>query len=464
MAAVGLRRQGPARPRVPRLDVPVALVWLGAVGLALVAAAGLVLVPNPLFLIPPALTGALLLVLGIESLIALAFLGAAGLLPFVDTGGYAVGNLPVWLFFFALGCGLMLLAWSMRVIDRRPSRPLEPNLLVVVLVVYFIFTVVRLAASEPLSIPSLSAQFVGFPAAALVTYLWLSHDEALAGLRRALPVIVLVVASWAAMYVAGSAGCEPCRAWVDTGRIRSGLLGGNDRLYTAGQNAFLGLVLIAFGQLLRRFTPSMAVLTLLGAAAIALQASRAQYFGFMAGALVLLVWKFWRVRVVGRVLLVLATGAGLAALLATPAGDRALSAYQEVTSQGGTAGFRFQILQNSSENWSAFGLGVFSQIFGKGFNTDLGLPNTLLVLGYFGGFLQIALLVLAAMRGALSRTLTGATVAGIFVMVLVARPTLPLIEYGHSGVAYGVALGFAAALHTRTSLMRRAPAALTPGR
>ncbi|MEJ7716978.1 MAG: hypothetical protein WKF31_03090 [Thermoleophilaceae bacterium] len=53
-------------------------------------------------------------------------------------------------------------------------------------------------------------------------------------------------------------------------------------------------------QLLRRFTPSVAVLTLLGAGAIALQASRAQYFGFMAGALVLLVWKFWRVRVVGR--------------------------------------------------------------------------------------------------------------------------------------------------------------------
>ena len=161
MAAVGLGRRGPAGRGVPRLDMPVALVWLGAVGLALMAAAALVLVPNPLFLVPPALTGALLMVFGIESLIALAFLGAAGLLPFVDVGGYAVGNLPVWLFFFALGCGLMLLAWAMRVLERRPSRPLEPNLLVVVLIVYFIFTVVRLAASEPLSIPSLSAEFIG---------------------------------------------------------------------------------------------------------------------------------------------------------------------------------------------------------------------------------------------------------------------------------------------------------------
>ncbi len=71
-----------------------------------------------------------------------------------------------------------------------------------------------------------------------------------------------------------------------------------------------------------------------------------------------------------------------------------------------------------------------------------------------GGFLQILVLVVALVRSASARTLTGATLAAIFALVLVARPTLPLIEYGHSSIFYGAALAFAAALHTRA----RAPA------
>jgi len=59
----------------PRADIPIVLVWP----------------------VPPALTGTLSLMLGNGSLIALVFLGAAGLLPFVGTGGYAFGHLPVWL-------------------------------------------------------------------------------------------------------------------------------------------------------------------------------------------------------------------------------------------------------------------------------------------------------------------------------------------------------------------------------
>ncbi|MEJ7716979.1 MAG: glycosyltransferase [Thermoleophilaceae bacterium] len=84
------------------------------------------------------------------------------------------------------------------------------------------------------------------------------------------------------------------------------------------------------------------------------------------------------------------------------------------------------------------------------------------MLGYFGGFLQIALLVLAAMRGALSRTVAGATVAGIFVMVAGRPPDAAAdrVRTQRRGV-WRARSASRPALHTRTSLMRRAPAALT---
>lgn len=71
MSAVGLRGPAHVGAPAPRADIPIALVWP----------------------VPPALTGTLWLMLGNGSLIA----GAVGLLPFVGTGGYAVGHLPVWL-------------------------------------------------------------------------------------------------------------------------------------------------------------------------------------------------------------------------------------------------------------------------------------------------------------------------------------------------------------------------------
>jgi hypothetical protein len=41
------------------------------------------------------------------------------------------------------------------------------------------------------------------------------------------------------------------------------------------------------------------------------------------------------------------------------------------------------------------------------------------------------------------------TIAAILLMVLVTRPSLPLLEYGHSAVMYGGVLGAAAVLAVR---------------
>ncbi len=442
------------RGRLRGASVPLALVWATAVVTGLMLAVAINVLPQPLALFPVAALGAVVVVFGFEVLIALAVLGGVELLPFIDTSAFVIGRIPVWLFMFTVASALMLVAWGWRVLARRPRRPIEPNLLLILIAVYLVYTVIRLGASQPLTVPSLAAPFVTLPLAALIIYLWLSHDDALRGLRRALPVVLVLLAIWAAAYIAGSAGCGICRAYVVTSQSNQGLLGPESRLYTAGQNSFLALALVAFGQMLRRFSPGMTMLTTLAFGAIALQASRAQYFALLAGAFVLLIWKFGRVRIVGRLLLVSGTVVGLLGLLSTPAGERGLSGIDDLTRQSGTAGFRFRILDESIANWSFFGAGVDRRLLGNGINFDLGFPNTLIVLGYLGGFLQILVLVVALVRSASARTLTGATLAAIFALVLVARPTLPLIEYGHSSIFYGAALAFAAALHTRA----RAPA------
>jgi hypothetical protein len=49
-------------------------------------------------------------------------------------------------------------------------------------------------------------------------------------------------------------------------------------------------------------------------------------------------------------------------------------------------------------------------------------------------------------RGLRSRSVLGVSLGAVVAMVLVARPSLPLIENGSSAVAYGMAVGFIAAL------------------
>jgi hypothetical protein len=78
------------------------------------------------------------------------------------------------------------------------------------------------------------------------------------------------------------------------------------------------------------------------------------------------------------------------------------------------------------------------------------------VVGFVGGALQLAVLLLAFVRGLRARSLAGATIASIFLMLLVTRANLPLMEIGHSPVTSGAAVGFAAWLAIPNP--RRAPA------
>jgi hypothetical protein len=72
-------------------------------------------------------------------------------------------------------------------------------------------------------------------------------------------------------------------------------------------------------------------------------------------------------------------------------------------------------------------------------------------LGFLGGALQLTVLALGLLRGIQARSLAGATLASIFLMVLVTRGSLPLMELGHSPITYGIAVGFAAWLSVSSS-------------
>jgi hypothetical protein len=426
--------------RLPAFD---AAVLAGAVGLALLLAAATVAVPIQLLLPGVALVAGIA-VLGPEFLIVVALLAGTGLLPFLDPGASILPGVKGYFFFFLVAATTMIVTWGARVLAGRPSWPLRPNVLVLGTLLLLAWVGLVLGASDPFSQPSLAAPFFEFPAMAVVTYLWLSHEDALAGLRRVLPIAVAIVTAWVIGYIAGAGGCGVCKDAVSADLTNVGLLGDGSRLYTPGQNTLLALVLVCFGQALRRPTALSVGLTLLGVTSVALQASRAQYLALAAGMIVLIAWKLGQQRAGGRLALVAATVVVVVAVLNTSVGERAVTGYQDVSASGGTWGYRVGLVEQTKQNWSLLGAGIGPKTFDLGFNVDLGLPNTLLVLGVVGAVLQIALLALAFMRGVSAGTLAGATLAGIFVLVLVTRATLPLIEYGHSAIAYGAAVGFAA--------------------
>lgn len=416
------------------------------------------MVKEPLLAV--AAVGVLLLValFGIEGLIAASLLGACGLLPFADPNAFAVGNIKVYALMFAVGAGAMLLSYSSRVIARKPRWPFPVNAVSVGLVVLLAYIAVVALASSPKEVPALAAPFFILPLAGIATILWLSHEDAEAGLRRALPLVIAIVAAWAIAYDAGAAGCGPCREWVGTGLTNDGLLGEGSRLYTAGQNSFLALFLIAFAYALARPGALAFSLVALGALTVALQGSRAQYIAVLIGVGLLLAWKLSQLRVNGRVALVAVSALALLAVASSPAGDRAASAYTELRQSSGTGGYRIGLIEQTKDDWTPFGQGFSTETLELGFDIDLGLPNTLLVLGYLGAAIQLALLGFGIMRGVGARTLAGTTVVAILVMVLIARPTLPLLEYGHSAVMYGAVLGFAALLVGAKGARRGAPA------
>jgi hypothetical protein len=388
-------------------------------------------------------------VLGPELLIAVSLLGAAGLLPFVDPTQTVLPDVKGYFFFFAIAASTMLATWGARVLAGRPSYPIRPNLLLAVLGANALYVLVALAVTDPLAEPTLAAPFAEFSVMAIVTYLWLSHEEAIEGMKRVLPVVVVIVAAWAVAYVAGAGGCNGCRTAVSSNLFNEGLLGPDSRLYTPGQNSLLALVLVAFGQALRRPTPLAVSLAALGLLSVALQASRAQYFGIAAGMVLLIAWRMRASRAGGKLVLATLAVAGFLALAASPVGERALTGYEDLRTGTGTPGYRLGLLERASDNWSPLGNGVTSGTLDLGVDYDLGLSNTLVVLGFAGGALQLALLALAVIWGLRAGTLAGATIAAIFAMVLVTRPSVPLMELGHSAVTYGVAIGFAAWLYVR---------------
>lgn len=420
-------------------------IVLGAAGcLALVLSALLIKAP----LLAVAAVGVLLLVaaLGVEGLIGVSLLGACGLLPFTDPNDFAAGNVKVYALLFGIGAGTMLVAYSTRVIARKPRWPFPVNAVSVGLIVLLAYVAMVALASSPKEVPALTTPFFILPLSGLATALWLCHEDADAGLRRALPLLVAIIAAWAIAYDAGAAGCGPCREWVGTGFTNDGLLGPDSRLYTSGQNSFLALFLVAFAYSLARPGALSFSLVGLGALTIALQGSRAQYIAVLIGAGLLLTWKLSQLRVSGRIALVAAAALALLAVAGSPAGDRAATTYTELRQGSGTGGYRIGLIERTKDDWTPLGQGFSTETLERGFDIDLGLPNTLLVLGYAGAAIQLALLGFGIVRGVAARTLAGMAVAAILVMVLIARPTLPLLEYGHSSVMYGAVLGFAALL------------------
>jgi len=433
--------------RLPVLVAPFEVAAL-AVSLLLgfVMAAAAVELPLPAVVAGAALVAGVV-VLGPELVIALAMLAAAGLVPFLDTTDFLFADMKGYFVFFWVAVLTMLASWSARVLAGRRSWPFQPNALLIAVLVQLGYVGLVMAATDPLAQPTLAAPFVEFPVMAVATYLWLSHDDAIAGLKRVLPLVVAIVTAWAAAYMGAAltaGGCEPCITAVSSHLSHEGLLGPDSRVYTPGQNSLLALVLVAFGQALRRQTPLTVGLATLALACVAFQGSRAQYFGMIAGMAVLIAWKLGTSKVGGRVFLATATLAAFVAILSSPVGERALTAYEDLSTGTGTGAYRIALLEQASENWSLFGAGVTGATLGLGVNEDLGLSNTFIVVGFVGGSLQVAVLLLAFVRGLRARTLAGATIASIFLLLLVTRASLALMELGHSPITYGAAVGFAA--------------------
>lgn len=422
-------------------------------GGALVAlAAGLVVPHLPAALLFAGPVVALGLVRGVESLIVLAWLAAAGLVPFVQTDQFIAGGLPIWLLATSAGLGLMLAAWGSRELARCPVHRIPSSVPLALAGVLLVYTLARLLTGQPLAFPSLSLPFVAFPLTTLVGALWLSHPEAAAGLRRAWPVVAGLLIAWSVMYVLGSAtGCGLCQHFVGTGLQTSIAFGGTTRLFTSGQNAQIGLLLLGVALLLLRFTPARAVLVVVCLVAVGLESSRAQYGGVLAGLAVLLVWRLGASGPVARVVIGCVVALALIALVSSPIGQRGLSAVTELKQNGGNAGYRLDLVAEQRPQFSVFGQAVTPASLNGQVNYDLGITNTVVVLGWVGAGLQLALLLLALLRGLRARTLAGMIVASIMLLVLVSRLTLPLLEGSSSAPVYGLAVAFALSLPIRRS-------------
>lgn len=428
------------RLRPDRVGAAAAGVALGAAALILLAGGG------PLAF---ALLGLVLVVLalwafGLELLIGLTILAGAGLMPFLDASDNIVPQFKLYFISFIVASAAMLATWALREMAGRPAFALRWNPVLLAALIMACYVALALAATDPLAQPSLAAPYLQFPAMALVTYLWLSHPDALRGVRRALPIILAFVVVWELMYIGGAAGCVPCAGYVSADATNDGLLGEGSRLYAPGTFSLLIFAVISVAMAFRRATPLTVGFSLLSLATVAFMSSRAQYFALVAGLLVLIVWRLRNSRAGGRIALLAAVAVVAFAVASTPVGARAVAGYEDASAGSGTAGYRLSLVDRSRENWSILGAGITERTISLGVNEDLGLPNTLIVLGIVGAVLQIGLLLLAFVRGLSAGTLAGATLAAIFLTALVARPSLPIIELGHSSITFGAAVGAAA--------------------
>jgi hypothetical protein len=429
--------------RVPRLHDP---LTLGAAVAASLLAGAILLKVSPVVAVAFAGVFVLTVVRGVETLIAVCWIGAFGLIPGIDPNKFVVPNVKAYAFFFLLAAGLMVLTWCLREIEGKERYQLPANAVSLGLMALVSYVVLVALGSHPSEVPDLTTPFLILPIAGLVTILWCTHPEAIAGLRKALPLVIVLLVLWSLAYDAGAAGCGPCRTAVGTEVTNTGLLGPGSRLYTSGQNSLLALFVMAFAWAIYRPGPLPISLTVLGAITIALQSSRAQYIAVAVAIVILVAWKFRQLPVGGRLALVLIFGLIVLALALSPVGHRAISAYTELQQDKGTGIYRLRLIEKTQENWTLFGMGFSTKSLNGGFDVDLGLPNTLLILGYFGAFLQLALLGLGIWRGLKNASIFGVTIAAILLGVLVVRPSLPLLEYGHSAAMYGAILGLAATL------------------
>jgi hypothetical protein len=431
------------RGRVP----PAALLVGAAALLSLVAAVAVRDLPPAVVLGVP-VVGALALT-GIETLIVIVWLTCFGLMPFVDASR-TVGSVPIYVLTFVVGCGLMVLAWGMRRIAARPAVRLRMTPVLAVVLVLLLYTFLRLADGRPQDVPSLSAPFLMFPVAAVVGVLWIQHPDALQGVRKVLPFIYVVLLIWCVAYVAGATGhCAGCETLVRANSARQGLLGGASRLFTDGQNTMLAFLLAAVAVSLRRRSWAAILLAGVAAAAVALQASRAQYAGILVGVVVLLWWRFRFSTTRGRIFLVVLAAVALVLLITSPVGQRGLSAFSDLSQRSGNGGYRLGLLSTQAQHFSVFGTSVDISSLNLGINFDLGISNTVIVLGWVGAALQVIVIALAFWAGARTGGMVGMTIAAIAAMLLATRFSLPLIEGGPSAAAYGLVVGLAAALPRR---------------
>ena len=393
--------------------------------------------------------------LGADVCICLCVLSSFGMMPFVNSVATGPSRLPYWLISFGIAAIIMLAGFAGRALAGERVAPFQPGVLLWVLLLFAAYTLLQMQQSDPMSAPSIATPFIAFPLAALVTFVWLLHDHPLSTLQKS--------------DAAGNRGGGGVGGDV---RVRVGRLFGlsplrrylpvQPRPAARRQPALhLGAVLVhrLGGGRGRAHVP--AALQAVGFVDPAgyrlrlLQDSRAEELALAGSLLVLLVWKFIHVPGVTRVAMAALLGIAVYVAVTSPVGQHIVTGVQGLSNGSGTGGYRVQIAQEYSRYWTFLGGGITLQNLDLGYNVDLGIPNTILVLGFLGAGIQVWLLLAAVGRGLLAKSTIGIALAAVIVMVLLARPTLPLIETGPGAIAYGMTIGAIAALYIPRGASRR---------